>query len=45
MRVPVGDSIWVLGCVNGVVDHPDGCEEDEEDEVNLQVWKADVGGD
>lgn len=37
-----GDSIWVLFYVNGVIDHPDGGEDEEEDEESLQIWEADA---
>jgi len=37
----VGDSVCCSGCVDNVIDHPDGGEEDKNDEESLQVKGAD----
>lgn len=42
MAVFVINSILLLGCVGNIVDHPDGGEDEENDEVALQVRRVDV---
>lgn len=41
MLILVDNSVFCPAHVDGVVDHPDGGEEEEDDEINLQIWGAD----